>query len=71
MCSCLALKLVALLAAVPDAKVAGLAPIATALVDVALDAAQVAVTAEEPVGDARAAATGRRARPRLRFCKVQ
>ena len=54
----LALELVALLAAVPHAVVTRQLAITAALVDVALLAVQIAVTAEETVGDTGALAGG-------------
>ena len=52
----LALELVALLAAGSDSIIARQLSITTALVDVALFAAQKSITAEEPVGDSQAVA---------------
>lgn len=67
----LALERTALLAAVPLPEIAGLLPVTTALVDMAGDAVQSTITAEEPVGDALAAALGRHAVPRLKEASVR
>ena len=64
----LALKRTTLPAAVTGAEIARVLPVIAALVDMALDAAENTVTAEEPVGHALAAARGWVAGTRLGMC---